>query len=271
MDIKIEEDIKLLGGDKCVYLKKDCFHIGELNYYTVMKMLKIKNEALYNELLLNKELSRYAINSIIFENKDIKPIDIFKYINSISSTNLFFMGNEYKEYLDEFLRNNNFQLSKFKALLYADSNVDTLTIFKEFPNLQVLFLYNADTEELQIINRNGTIIKKKKISESDLIVDFDEFKEKQIKELANSYWNKMLYDILKKFFDLAEFFSDFEEEIINRLLSILSIVDLEEETLKKLEELEKENSFPEKFSKALAKKIKQRDNKLEKKYGTRVY
>ena len=270
MKILIEEDIKTLMGDKCVYQKGDTFYVGEFNYFTIMKILKVKNENLYNELLFNKELTRAAINSILFENKDISPLDILKYIESLTSIQLFNIGNEYKNYIHEFLKTNSFQMNKFKGLIYYDQNLDAKYIFKEFPNLKVLFIYNHEKEELEIVNQNGLVIKKKKINESDLICEFDNFKENKIKDLTKSYWNKLIRDIISKLFNLKEFLKDFEEEILNRLLSILNIVDLEEETLKKLEELEQENSFPERFSKALTKKIKKENNKLEKNYGTRI-
>ena len=270
MKVEISEDLKTLTGNESVYLKNDCFYIAELNYYTIMKMLKLINNDLYNDLLFNKELTRCAIISILHENKEASPLEIIEYISSQRATNIFTIGNEYRIYFNEYLTQNSFQLDKFKALVYSDDNLDIFSIFRNFPNLKALYVYDAEHEELKVYNRKGQVIKKKKIDESEVNIEFDKLKESQIKEDESSYINKLIREIIDKFFNLREFFADFEEEIINRLLSLVGIVDLEEETFKKLKKLEEENSLSSKLQNALSKKLKEKQKTMKKKYGVEI-
>ena len=71
MRIEIKEDIKTLMGKNSVYYKDDVFYVGEVNYYTIMKILRFVNNSLYKELLEDKEATKYAFNYIIFDNEGI--------------------------------------------------------------------------------------------------------------------------------------------------------------------------------------------------------
>lgn len=257
-------------GEKSVYLKKDCFYIGELNYYSIMKIIKIMNPQLYDELLLNKEFSRYAINCIIKENQKESPSKIIDYILNKTSIELLSRGKDYQAYLFDFLKNQDFVIDKYKAFIYDDLNIDYKFIFNQFEEIKVLFVYDIHSGKLKIITRKGIVIKEKKIEESDAYVKFENFTEKQIKEDTDDFFNKLLKEIMAKLFDLEKFFQDFKEEIYYRILNILGMMDISDENMELLRMYEEQEGFGDEIGKAIANILNKRDKKLSSKYGIKL-
>lgn len=270
LKIEIKEDIYTLMGKNSVYFKENIFYIGELNYYSLMKIIKLQNNNLYNELIKNKEICKYAFNSLIFDNKGLKPEEIVDFILNSNIDEIINIGNDYKDYLFEILKTTKFEKDKFKGLIYDDLKMDYEFMFSQFPELKVLFIYDENNDILNILDRTGRIIKKQKINESDMYVKFEYFKESNLKVETDNYWNKLLKDIINRLFNLELFFEEFKEEIFKRIAQILMIVDLSEENEELFLKYDKEEGFTEEISKILTAKIKQKNQEMNKKYGIKL-
>ncbi len=266
--ISIQPELTSVLSWKEVLYKRNKFVVTELNYYTVMDILRIVNIEQFSKFqLCDQEKLRFAINSILLENRNVQPEILVKYISSISIPQLEEIGETYLETINKYLNSMNFQIKDTKAIVYINSEfIDFEFIFKNFPNLEVLFIYNDSTGMITIIDRDFNLLNKyKNKKESDLFGIFDDYNSYQKKKEQNRFYNSVLNKILNEYFNPNTYMEDFLDEIFFKLCNLIIQADkyeVEERNLELLRKHYEELSKNEDVEKVLLKLLGKKDKKL---------
>lgn len=249
----------VLNWNEVLY-KKDKFIVSDMNYYTFMDIVKIHDyEGFLKLSSLDQEKLKFAINAIIAENKDLSPEIIINYICGLNREQLESLGNNYVEIISNFLKSNDFQMKDGKGLIYLNSDlIDFEFVFRNFPDMKVLFIYNEEKGTLTLIDRNLHVLEKftgKK--ETDIYDIFEEYEEKKLKKDKDKYYNDLLNKLLLDYFSTDTFLENFLDEIffkISNLIMMEDVFEIDERNRKLLLEHYKELSKKdEKMEKALLK------------------
>lgn len=225
-----------------VIFKKNKFIISDFNFYTFIDILKILDNDSYNKFMdLDKHKLKFAINSIISENKDLSPEQIIKYIVSLNLEFLDSLGDTYIEIISNFLSTNNFQKKDNKGLIFLDTElIDFEFLFRNFPDLNVLFIFNEETGTLTLIDRNLHVLQKfNNKKEADISDIFEDYDEKKQKEDKNRYYNDLMTKLLLDYFSTDTFMNNFLDEIFFKLSNLIIMADefeIDERNLELLQE-----------------------------------
>lgn len=240
LNVLINKKIEYLLGKKNVCIKDNTFYLSQFNYFTFMKILKINDFNIYNKFHGN-ELYKLAINKIINDNtinneEDIK--NLYNFILNLDLKNLEMLGKNIRMNTQNIILSKNFIKDNFKALVYTDKNLDYKFIFKELPDLKVIFVYNEILHKTLVIDKNEYILttyNNKVLNEIEINNVFKNFNEHELEKEKKIYINTIIKDFLDNYFDMDLFFNDFLEEILNRFFSILNISEVDEENFKIIE------------------------------------
>ena len=164
MTIMLKPELSHLISQKDVLFKKDKIIISDFNYYTFLNILRIVDfDNYYRFSKYDQEKTKFAINSIIAENKKLDIFTIINYIKTISEEEFFEIGENYFEMINNYLKGSKFKIEKNKAIIYIDSEmIDLEFIFRNFDKVDVLFIYNEKNKSLNIVDRKLNILKKYK-------------------------------------------------------------------------------------------------------------
>lgn len=248
-----------------VLAKKNKFIVSDINYNTLINIIKVLYPEKYRMMLdLDQEKLKFAINSIISENKNLKPEVIINYICNLNLNQLESLGNTYFEIISEFLCSSNFQQKDNKGIIFINSNlIDFEFIFRNFPNIEVLFIFNEETNELILIDRNLHILEKfkdkKEIDISDIFEDYD---IKKLKKSKDKYYNNLMNKLLEDYFSTDTFLENFLDEIFFKLSNLILMADefeIDERNLQLLQEHYEALSKNKKVENALIKILSKRN------------
>lgn len=265
--ISIKPELTNVISWKEVLYKRNKFIITELNYYTVLDILKIVNMEQYLQFRdIDQEKLRFAINSIISENKDVAPEIIVKYISSLSNEILEDIGETYLNTINSYLSSVSFQMRDTKGIVYINSDViDFEFIFNNFSNLETLFIYNDANGTITIIDRDFNLLGRyKNQKEIDLFSLFDDYNSYQKKKDQNKFYNAVLNKILNQYVNPDTYMEDFLDEIFFKLCNLIIMADkyeVEERNLELLEKYYDRLSKDENVEKVLTKLLSKRSNK----------
>ncbi len=266
--ISVKPELANVLSWKDVLYKKNKFIVTELNYYTVMDILRIVSIEHFSLLQnLDQEKLRFAINSIVLENKSMNPEIIVRYLLTLSPEQLNDIGETYLDTINSYLSSVNFQMKDTKGIVYINSdNIDFEFIFSSFPNLEVLFIYNEITGAITIIDRDFNLLGRyKKKKEIDLFDLFEEYTSGQKKKDQNKFYNAVLNKMLQQYFNPDTYMEDFLDEIFFKLCNLIIKADkyeIEERNLELLEKYYDKLSKDENVEKVLSKLLSKRNNKL---------
>lgn len=263
-----------LKDRNAVYYKNENFFIAEFNFYTFSKIIKRTNPLFYENLKNEDfEIMRLAIDSIIMENKELSTNEIMDYIESLSIENIKSIGIDYYEMLYRSLNSHDFNKDDFKGIIFIDNELDYQFIFNFIDDLEVLFVFNNNTNKLEIIDRDLNRINTSHIKDIDDIYDkFSKFHKKHLKNEKNKFLNGLIKKFLESFFDLEVFFEEFKTDFLERLFSLILITDLSEEVeeilLNNIDDFDSNKKLINLLNKKLNKN-KENDKKLSK-YGIKL-
>lgn len=269
MKISVKPELSHIISWNEVLCKKDKFIISDINYNTLINIIKISNPNFYSELLnLDQEKIKFAINSIISENKNLGPEKIINYICSLNKDQLESLGNTYYEIISNFLLTSNFQTKDNKGIIFIDSNlIDFEFIFRNFPDIEVLFIFNKETQNLTLIDRDLHVLNKfKQKRESDIYDIFETYTKKELKKNKDSYYNNLMNKLLMDYFSTDTFMSNFLDEVFFKLSNLIMMADkfeIDERNMKILIEHYKDLCKDKKVENALIKIL---SNKRPSKY-----
>lgn len=240
LNISINKKIEYLLGKKNVCIKDNIFYLSQFNYFTFMKILKMNNLTIYKKFHGN-ELYKLAINKIINDNTIKNEEDItnlYNFIINLDFKNLEILGKNIRMNTQNIILSKNFIKEDFKALIYTDKNLDYKFIFKELPDLKVIFVYNEILHKTLVIDKNEYILtsyNNKILNEIEINNLFKNFNENELEEEKKIYINNIIKDFLNNYLDMDLFFNDFIEEILNRFFNILNISEVDEQNFKIIE------------------------------------
>lgn len=270
LEIILKPELSHVINRNEVFAKKNKFIISDLNFKTITDIIRVTHPETYRLMIdLDQEKLKFAINSIISENKNLSPNVIINYICSLNLNQLEALGNSYFEIISEFLHSSNFQQKDNKGLIFINSNlIDFEFIFRNFPNIEVLFIFNEENNELILIDRNlnvlGKFKDKKEIDISDI---FDDYDTESLKKSKNRYYNNLMYKLLEDYFSTDTFMENFLDEIFFKLSNLIIMADefeIDERNLKLLEEHYKDLCKNEKVESALIKLLSGRNQNKDK-------
>ena len=274
MKIHLKPELSHIIAWDEVLIKRNRVIITDVNYRTILELIRIFCYDKYLNLSnLDQEKLRFAINSIISENKDLKISTIIKYILNVSTEQLESIGNTYFEIISNFLTTSNFQQKNGKGLIYLNSElIDFEFLFRNFPNLDILFIFNEETGKLILLDRNLHIIKEyKNIKEADLNDIFEEYNPKNLKQDKNKYYNDLMNKLLMDYLNTNTFLENFLDEIFFKLSNLIMMADefeIDERNYKLLlehyDKLAKDQKIEDALIKILSKKNFNKYKEVEK-------
>ena len=267
--ISIQPELRSVISWKEVLYKRNKFIVTELNYYTILDILRIINIEQYSRFQsIDQEKLRFAINSIISENQNLDAEILVKYISTLSCEQLLDIGETYLTTINNYLASANFQMADTKGIVYVNSDIiDFEFIFTNFPNLETLFIYNDATGTITIIDRDFNLLGVyKKQKEIDLFSIFDDYNSYQKKKDQNKFYNAVLNKMLNEYFNPDTYMEDFLDEIFFKLCNLIIKADkyeVEERNLELLEKYYDRLSKDENVEKVITKLLSKRNKKAE--------